>query len=171
MNRPNDIRIETFRQTVERLDLIHGQLQTLEITLARALELPGLMQNCSCRLDLAQLREEQSAIGHPATHRIRQIQLERELRQGWPAAVEQLRSATDAATIQVTTAAGGTEAARALPFARRHLEKLAKYHDVPTIASTAVRLGFLRQAWMAIDAALAALNEIRFDVRKRENRI
>jgi hypothetical protein len=63
MDRPNDMRIETFRETMKRLTLIPGQLQTLAITLQRANELPGLLERCSCRLDAARLKEEQSAIG------------------------------------------------------------------------------------------------------------
>ena len=79
-----DTRIEAFRQTVERLTLIPGQLQTLAITLARTDEIPGIMARCSCRSDAARVREEQAAIGHSLSLRIRLSQLESELRQGGP---------------------------------------------------------------------------------------
>lgn len=166
MDAANDTRIEAFRQTVERIRIITAQLQTLAVNLARAKELPGLISRASSPIERQHLSEEQAVIGHPLGLQIRRSQLESELRQGWVAAAEQLRAATDAASVQVTTAAGGTEAARALPFARRHLEELAKYRDLPATASPPVRLGFLRQAWMAIDAAMAAPGEIRFEARR-----
>ncbi len=161
-----DTRIEAFRQTVERLTLIPGQLQTLAITLARADELPGIMARCSCRLDAARLREEQTAIGYPMTHRIRQAQMESELRQGLFAVREQLQAAIAAATEYVGIAAGGPEAAKTYPFARRHLEELARHRVMPfSTESTTARLAFLESAWQVIDAALASLCEIRYDVQ------
>ncbi len=172
MNTPNDVRIEAFRQTMVRLTLIPGQLQTLAITLHRANELPRLLERCSCRLDAARLKEEQTAIGYPMTHRIRQSQLERELRQGLFAVQKPLRAAVDAATEYVGIAAGGAEAARSLPFARRHLEELARHSVMPSATeSTTARLAFLNAAWESIDAAMASLDEIRFDVRLRKNLI
>ena len=161
-----DTRIEAFRQAMERLTLIPGQLQTLAIILARADELPGIMARCSCRLDSARLREEQAAIGHPLSLRLRLSQLESELRLGFSAIGDQLRVAIDAATAHVTTAAGGHDVVRSFPFARRHLEELAMHRTMPTTASTAGRLVFIRSAWMAIDAAMASLDEIRFDAPK-----
>lgn len=166
-----DTRIEAFRQTVEHLTLIPGQLQTLAITLARADELPGIKARCACRLDAARLREEQIAIGHSLSLRFRLSQLESELRKGFSAIGDQLRAAIDAATAHVTTAAGGQNAVRSFPFARRHLEELAMHRTMPTTASTAGRLVFIRSAWMAIDAAMASLDEIRFDARQRKNLI
>lgn len=168
MNRPNDIRIETFRQTVERLTLLPGALQTLAITLHRANELPDLIKQCSCRLDAARLKEEQSAIGYPMTHRIRQAQWESELRQGLFAVRDQLRAAIDAATEYVGIAAGGPDAVKTYPFARRVLEELERHRVMPSATeSVKVRLAFLESAWQAIDAALASLCEIRFDVQRR----
>ena len=163
-----DTRIEAFRQAMERLCSIPGQLQTIAITLSRADELPGIMARCTCRLDAAQLREEQAAIGHPLSLRIRLSQLESELRQGFSVIGDQLRAAIDAATAHVTTAAGGQDAVRAFPFARRHLEELAMHRTMPATASTAGRLVFIRSAWMALDAAMASLDEIRFDARQRK---
>lgn len=164
MNRPNDIRIETFRQTVERLALIPGALQTLAITLHRANELPDLIKQCSCRLDAARLREEQSAIGSPMTHRIRQAQWESELRQGLFAVRDQLRAAIDAATEYVGIAAGGPDAVKTFPFARRVLAEMERHRVMlPAIESEKARLAFLESAWQAIDGALASLCEIRFD--------
>lgn len=70
----------------------------------------------------------------------------------------------------VCIAAGGPEAASTFPFARRHLEELARHRkQPPATVGTAARLVFLRQAWLVIDAAMASLAEIRFDVRQREN--
>jgi hypothetical protein len=163
MNRPNDIRIETFRQTVERLTLLPGALQTLAITLHRANEIPGLLKQCSCRLDAARLREEQTAIGYPMTHRIRQAQWESELRQGLHTVRDQLRAAIDAATEYVGIAAGGRDAVKTYPFARRILAELERHRVMPSATqSVKVRLGFLESAWQAIDAAMASLCEIRF---------
>lgn len=93
-----DTRIESFRQAMERLSSIPGQLQTIAIILARADELPGIMARCTCRLDGAQLREEQAAFGHPLGLRLRLSQIESELRQGFSAIGDQLRAAIDAAT-------------------------------------------------------------------------
>jgi hypothetical protein len=64
-------RIEAFRSTLERLDTITGQLQTLAITLARADELPGLTARTFYPYDRQLLSEEQAAIGHPL--RLRKI--------------------------------------------------------------------------------------------------
>lgn len=171
MNRPNDIRIETFRQTVERLALIPGALQTLSITLHRANELPGLIANTPYPSDRKQLREEHAAIGHAMTHRIRQAQMESELRQGLFAVREQLQAAIAAATEYVAIAAGGPDAAKTYPFARRHLEMLARHRVMPfSTESVTARLKFLESAWQAIDAALASLCEIQCDVRDRQAR-
>lgn len=168
MNRPNDIRIETFRQTVERLTLIPGALQTLAITLHRANELPGLLERCSCRLDAARLREEQSAIGYPMTHRIRQAQWESELRQGLFGVRDQLRAAIAAASEYVGIAAGGPDAVKTFPFARRVLAELERHRVMlPATESEKTRLAFLQSAWQAIDGALASLCEIQNDVRER----
>lgn len=163
----SDRRIEAFRQTVERLSSIPGILDTLGITLARADELPGLIAQASYPLDRRWLEEEQIAIGHPMTLRIRQVQLENELRQGLTNIGESLRAAIDVAKANVTTAAGGQDAVRSFPFARRHLEMLAMHRTMPTTASTVGRLVFIRSAWMALDAAMASLDEIRFDARQR----
>jgi hypothetical protein len=163
-----ETRIETFRQMVERIGSITAQLDTLAVTLARADELPSLIARTSFPIERKQLAEEQAAIGHPLGLRIMRVQLESELRLEWLVAIEQLRAATDAAAAQVSTAAGGKEVARAIPFARRHLEELARHRDMPTTATAAARLAFLRQAWLTIDAALAAFGEIRFDARRRD---
>jgi hypothetical protein len=164
MNRPNDIRIETFRQTVERLSLLPGALQTLAITLHRANELPGLIANTPYPGDRKQLREEQAAIGYPMTHRIRQAQWESELRQGLFDVRDQLRAAIAAATEYVGIAAGGADAVKTYPFARRVLAELERHRVMPPATeSTNARLAFLESAWQSIDAALASLCEIRFD--------
>jgi hypothetical protein len=168
MNRPNDIRIETFRQTVARLTVIPGALQTLAITLQRANELPDLIANTDYSIDRKRFREEQSAIGYPMTHRIRQAQMESELRQGLFGVRDQLRSAIAAATEYVGIAAGGPDAVRTFPFARRVLAELERHRVVlPTTASTAARLAFLKSAWFAIDAAMGSLDEIRWYARRR----
>jgi hypothetical protein len=166
----SDPRIETFRETVERLTLLPGALQTLAITLHSANELPALLDQCNCRLDAARLREEQTAIGYPLTHRIRQAQWESELRQGLHDIRDQLRAAIDAATEYVGIVAGGPEAAKTYPFARRVLEELARHRVMPSATeSTTARLAFLESAWQAIDAALASLGEIRYDAQERRN--
>jgi hypothetical protein len=169
MNRPNDIRIETFRQTVERLTLIPGALQTLAITLHRANQLPGLIANTPYPGDRQRFREEQSAIGYPMTHRIRQAQWESELRQGLFDVRGQLRASIAAATEYVGIAAGGPEAVKTFPFARRILEELERHRVMPSATeSVKVRLSFLESAWQAIDAALASLCEIQFDAQERK---
>lgn len=159
-----DTRIEAFRQTVERLTLIPGQLDTLAITIARADELPGLIAKASYPIDRRWLEEEQAAIGQPLTLRIRQIRWENELRQGLANIGDSLRAATDAAKSHVTTAAGGPDAVQRSPLACRHLSLLTRY-STPLSASETIRLrlGLLAAAWQAIDAALASLCEIRFD--------
>lgn len=162
-----ETRIEVFRQTVERLGIISGQLDTLAVTLARADELPALIARTFYPIERKLLAEEQAAIGHPVRLRIRQSQLESELRQGWLVAIEQLRAATDAASFHVTAAAGGTEVVRTFPFARKHLEELARHRDMPATATAATRLAFLRRAWLTIDAAVASLGEIRFETQRR----
>ena len=167
----SDPRIETFRQTVERLTLIPGALQTLAITLHRANELPGLIANTNYSIDRQRFREEQSAIGYPMTYRIRQAQMESELRQGLFAIRDQLRTAIDAATEYVGIAAGGHDAVKTHPFARRVLAELERHRVMPAaMEGEKVRLGFLESAWLAIDAALASLCEIRFEAQRRRER-
>jgi hypothetical protein len=166
----SDPRIETFRQTVERLTLIPGALQTLAITLHRANELPGLIANTNYSIDRQRFREEQSAIGYPMTHRIRQAQMESELRQGLFTIRDQLRTAIDAATEYVGIAAGGHDAVKTHRFARRVLAELERHRVMPAATEgEKVRLGFLESAWLAIDAALASLCEIRFEVSLNES--
>jgi len=168
VNIPHDARIEAFRQTVERLATIPGQLSALSVTLARANDLPGLIAATPYPDERRRLREEQSAIGYSSTHRIRQARLESELRQGMYAAREPLRAAIDAATGYVCIAAGGQEAARSFPFARRHLEELARHRTfLPATMSTGAALAFLESAWLAIDAAMGSLGEIRWEARRR----
>ena len=163
----HDSRIEAFRTTLERLDTINCQLQTLAITLARAEELPSVIARTLYPYDRQLLSEEQAAIGHPLRLRIRQSQLETEFRQGWVAVDDRLQAALDAAAQLVTTAAGGPSAAQALPVARINLEQLARHRTPPAAASTTARFAFFRQAWTAIDTAMASLGEIRFEMRQR----
>lgn len=171
MDPATDSRIEAFRTTLERLDTINCQLQSLAVTLARADELPGQIARTSYLYDRQLLGEEQAAIGHPLRLRIRQAQLETEFWQGWVAALVQLRAALDAAAQLVTTAAGGPTTAHALPVARINLEQLEQHRVPPATASNAARLALLGQAWTAIDTAMASLDEIRFDARAREGRL
>ena len=152
--------------------MIPGALQAPAITLHRANELTGLIANTPCSGDRKQLWEEQTAIGYPMTHRIRWAQWESELRQGLFAIRVQLRAAIDAATAYVSIAAGGPDALKTFPFARRVLAELERHRVMPLATeSTTARLAFLESAWLAIDAALASLDEIRFDARDRKNLI
>lgn len=142
-----DTRIEAFRQTVQRLTLIPGQLDTLAITIARANELPGLIAKASYPIDRRWLEEEQAAIGQPLTLRIRQVQWENELRKGLANIGDSLRAATNAATAHVITAAGGPEAAQRSPLACRHLGLLTRYSSpLPATEIIRLRLGLLDAA-------------------------
>ena len=125
-----DARIDAFRQTVEHLTSIPGKLNTLGITLARANELPDLIAQAPYPGELRMLKDEHAAIGHAMTHRIRQSQLENELHHGLYAAREPLRAAIDAATEYVGIAAGGPELAPSFPFARSHLNELARHRVI-----------------------------------------
>jgi hypothetical protein len=170
MNTATDIRIDAFRQTVERADTLQRQLQTLAITIARADELPGLLQGSGDGMEARWMREEQAAIEHPLALRIRHSQLESELRQIRLGVGEQLRAAHDAAAELVTAAAGGTDGVIASPFVRRHLAVLARNRSGPSLPSTPEsRLEHLLSASRDIDAAMASLGEIRFDVRQRNS--
>ena len=81
---------------------------------------------------------------------------------------DQLRAALDAAAQLVTQAAGGTDAVTKDPFARVLLGELARHRNLPPFtAAPKSRQAHLRAAWMAIDAAVAAVPEIQFDARKR----
>jgi hypothetical protein len=161
-----DPRIDAFHLTVERLALILGQLDTLAITIARADELPGLIARASYPLDRQWLQEEQTAIGHPMTLRIRQVQLENELRQGLAQIGGSLRAAIDAAKAHVITAAGGAQTVEKSALARRHLSMLTRYRS-PLAATETIRLrlGLLEAAWEAINAAVSSLEEMRFDAQ------
>lgn len=49
---------------------------------------------------------------------------------------------------------------------------LARYSSpLPASETIRLRLGLLEAAWQAMDAAMASLDEIRFDVSQREIRI
>lgn len=162
----SDTRIEAFRTKIECLAVIPGILDTLVITIARADELPGLIAKSYYPLDRQWLEEEQAAIGPPMTLRIRQVQLENELRQGLANIGESLRAAIDAARNHVITAAGGAEVVQKFPFASRHLSMLARYRDpLPPSETIRLRLGLLEAARFVIDAAMDALDEIRFEAR------
>lgn len=164
----SDPRIESFRQTVKQLTSIPGILDTLGITIARADELPGLITQASYPLDRQWLEEEQAAIGHPMKLRIQQAQLENELRQGLANIGESLRAAIDAARSHVTTAAGAAEAARRFPFTCRHLCMLARYRDpLPPSETIRLRLGLLEATRFVIDAAMGALDEIRYEAHQQ----
>jgi len=72
----------------------------------------------------------------------------------------------------VCIAAGGPEAALSFPLARRVLAELERHRVMPSATETTdKRLAFIRSAWQAIDAALASLDEIRFDAHRRQNLI
>jgi hypothetical protein len=152
-----------------RLDSINSQLRTLTITILRADELPGLIDRCRYPSESQWLREEQATIGQPVALRIRQSQLDNELRQVNAVIGEQLRAAIEAATAHVIAAAGGPEAARVFPLALRVRADLTRHRAIPPTASPTARLVFLGQAWMAIDAAMATLHEIRFNSRERNS--
>ena len=79
---------------------------------------------------------------------------------------ESLRAAIDFAAEHVTTAAGGPDAIRRFPFSCRHLSMLARYRDpLPPSETIRLRLGLLEAARFVIDAAMDALDEIRFEAR------
>lgn len=58
------------------------------------------------------------------------------------------------------------------PFACRHLDMLTRYRDpLATHENMKHRLEHLEAAWSAIDAAMAALDEIRFEGQRWRNPI
>ena len=162
-----DPAIEAFRQTLDRLDSITSQQQTLAIALLRADELPGLIGRCRYPSESQWLREEQATIGQPVALRIRQSQLESELQQVNSVIGDHLRAAIEAASAHVITAAGGPEIAGVYPLALRVRAELIRHRAIPPTASPTARHVFLGQAWMSIDAAMATLHEIRFSPRQR----
>ncbi len=162
--------IEAFRESADRLMSIPGILDTLEISLARAEELPGLIARSSCPLERERYREEQAALGNPAAMRARKAGFEHELRLGLLGIRQPLHAAIDAARAAVTTTAGGAEAVQTLPFACRHLSMLARYRDpLSPTESIRLRLGLLEAARFVIDAAMDALDEIRFEATQRRS--
>ncbi|MCX6865944.1 MAG: hypothetical protein NTV46_06935 [Verrucomicrobia bacterium] len=81
---------------------------------------------------------------------------------------DQMRAALDAAAHLVTQAAGGTDAVTTDPFARVLLGDLARHRNLPPLTAVPKsRQAHLRAAWMAIDAAVAAVPEIQYDARQR----
>ena len=161
-----DNRIEDFRQTVEHVAALQATLETLTDAIARRNELPAMIGDCGCGPQAAWLREEMAALGHPLALRIRHSRLESELREVHAGVWTSMRTALDAAAQLVTQAAGGTAAVPAVPFARVLLGELARYYSGPPLPATPkYRQAHLRAAWMAIDAAVAAVPEIRFDAR------
>ena len=161
----SDNRIEDFRQAVERVASLQATLDTQTDGIARRNELPAMIGRCPYPSENQLLRDEQAAIGHPLRLRIRQSQLENELRQVHAVIDGHLRAAVDAATKLVTDTAGGELAVRSYPFAQRVLAELARHRTMPPLL--AARPEFLRLAWLTLDAAMASLDEIRFDARQR----
>ena len=161
-----DPAIEAFRQTLDRLDSITSQQQTLTIALLRADELPGLIGRCRYPSESQSLREEQATIGHPASLRTHRSQLDNELQQVNSVIGAHLRAAIEAASAHVITAAGGPEIAGVYPPALRVRADLIRHRAIPPTASPTARHVFLGQAWMSIDAAMATLGEIRFGVQQ-----
>ncbi len=167
MDAATDTCIEAFRRALDRATALHGQIECLGIAILRADELPGLIASCDNSVDARWLREEQAAGAHPLRLRLRRVELERELQQALAEAVLHQRRAVDVASRIVTEAAGGRNAASSFPFAMRHLAELKRCRSVPPGATTwKVRLAHLDEAWRAIDAAVAAVPEIRLDVRQ-----
>jgi hypothetical protein len=167
MNIAIDPAFEALRRTLDRLDSITCQMRTLDITLLRADELPGLIGRCRYPSESQSLREEQAATGHSVSLRTRRSQLDNELQQVNAVVGEQLRAAIEAATAHVIAAAGGPEAAGVYPLALRVRADLIRHRAIPPTASPTARLIFLGQAWMSIDAAMATLHEIRFGPRRQ----
>jgi hypothetical protein len=158
--------IDAFRETADHLIAIPGILNVLEISLARADELPGLIARSSCPLERGRLKEEQAALGNPAAMRARKARFEHELRLGLLGIRQMLHAAIDAAKEAVTTTAGGAAAVQKLPFASRHLSMLARYREpLPPTESIRLRLGLLEGSRFVIDAAVDSLDEIRFEER------
>ena len=169
MNTATDPAIEAFRQTLDRLDSINSQLRTLTITILRADELPGLIGRCRYPSESQWLREEQATIGHPVGLRTRRSQLDNELQQVNSVIGDHLRAAIEAASAHVINAAGGPEIAGVYPLALRVRAELIRHRAIPPTASPTARHVFLGQAWMSIDAAMATLGEIRFNVSQYRN--
>jgi hypothetical protein len=146
--------------------ILHHPPADDSMTITRDWVVDSLIARASYPLDRQWLQEEQAAIGPPLTLRIRQVQLENELRQGLANIGESLRAAIDAAKSHVTTAAGGADAAQRSPLACRHLSLLTRYSSPLSATETIrLRLGLLEVAMFAIDAAMGALGEIRHDAR------
>ena len=163
-----DNRIEDFRQAVERVASLQATLDTLTDGIARRNELPAMIGDCGCGPQAAWLREELAASPHPLALRIRHSRLESELREVMAGVWASMRTALDAAAQLVTQAAGGAAAVTASPFVQRHLAELTRYHSGPPVPATPKsRHIHLRAAWLAIDAAVAAVPEIQFDARQR----
>ncbi len=163
----SDKRIAGFRRALDRATALHGQIECLEVAILRADELPRLIASCANSVEARWLREEQAAGEHPLRLRLRRVELERELRQVLAEASLHKRTALDVATRIVTEAAGGPNAATSFPFAMRHLAELKRCRTVPPGATAwKDRLAHLDEAWRAIDAAVAAVPEIRFDARQ-----
>ncbi len=148
--------------------MLQAKLLTLSIDLARRDELPGTIAECGCGPQAAWLRREMATLGHPLSIRIRHVQMERELREALAGAGVSMCAALDAAAQLVTVAAGGSDAVTTFPFARSHLRELARHHSGPLAPATRESwLAHLRTAWRDIDAAVAAVPEIRFEARHR----
>jgi hypothetical protein len=168
MNAGTDSRIDAFRQTLARADMLRAKLLTLSIELARRDELPGMIAECGCGPQAAWLRLEMTTLSHPLSIRISLVQVERELREALAGAGTAMRAALDAAAQLVTAAAGGADVVMRFPFARSHLRELARHHSGPLAPATRESwLAHLRVAWRDIDAAIAAVPEIQFDARDR----
>ena len=165
MNTATHDLIEVFRQSMEHATRLQGQLQTLAITLVRADELPGLIGRCPYPSECQSLKDEQATIGHPVALRIRRSQLESELRQVHAVIGGHLLAAVESATRLVTDTAGGELAVRSYPFVRRVLAELARHRTMPPLSTD--RPAFLTLAWQTLDAAVASLDEIRFDAQQR----
>ena len=112
-------------------------------------------------------REEQATIRKSVALRVHRSPPDSELRHVNSVIGEQLRTAIEAASAHVITAARGPEVAGVYPLALRVRAELIRHRAITPTASPTARLVFLGQAWMSIDAAMATLGEIRFNAVRR----
>ncbi len=161
MNAITDNRITAFRECLRRFDSQVSSLHTVNIAIMRRDELPGLLEQSGASYDGRWLREEMATAEHPLALRNRRVRVEQELRQIQGELAAAMLAALDAARQLVTEASGGLEGVAASPFVRNHLRELAHYRSVPVRVEC--RQMHFHDAWLRMDAAIAAVPEIRHE--------
>ncbi len=167
-----DIRIDAFREAVERASSLQSQLQMLECSIFLKEENTRRLENDHVSdYERHWLSESMKHGEHVHWLRIRRVKAETALRKALPQAIEAKASALDAVAELLIRAVGGKASLLTFPFARHHYQEMARHRPGPSLRlGQAARLAHLRKTWKAIDFAVGSLQQIEFEAHDESSR-